>query len=87
MAIPFKSPTPRHKDVMVLYSDGVTGAENEQGNPLNESGLEQAIARDAHRNAVDLGAAILKSVERHAENTKLADDLAVLVLQRLYPST
>ena len=39
MAIPFKSPTPRHQDVMVLYSDG------------------------------------------------LADDLTVLVLQRLHPST
>ena len=33
MAIPFKSPTPRHQDVMVLYSDGVTEAENEQGIP------------------------------------------------------
>lgn len=74
-------------DVMVLYSDGITEAENEQGNPLNESGLEEAIARDAHRSAVDLGAAIFKSVERHAENTKLADDLTVLVLRRLHPST
>ena len=46
MAIPFKSPTPRHQDVMVLYSDGVTEAENEQGNPLNESGRARAGASD-----------------------------------------
>ena len=74
-------------DVMVLYSDGITEAENEQGDPVDESGLEQVIARDAHRSAVDLGAAIFKSVERHAGNTKLADDLTVLVLRRLHPST
>jgi serine phosphatase RsbU (regulator of sigma subunit) len=69
-------------DTLVLYSDGVTEAEDRKGQPFEESGLERVV--DAHPLAspADLAQTILKVVEAHAQETYLADDLTVLVVAR-----
>jgi phosphoserine phosphatase RsbU/P len=72
-------------DVLVLYSDGITEAEDPQGVAFEESGLEAVIARRAEATAPDLGDAIVRAVEVHAQDNRFADDLTVVALRRLPP--
>jgi serine phosphatase RsbU (regulator of sigma subunit) len=69
-------------DVVVLYSDGVTEAENHRGQPFEESGLTQVIHGYAEASPRDLAYAVLRLVEGHAQETTLADDVTLLVLKR-----
>jgi sigma-B regulation protein RsbU (phosphoserine phosphatase) len=65
-------------DVLVLYSDGITEAENKQG-------VFFVINRHWWEDAATLGKAIVTSVEGHATDTRLADDLTVLAIRRPMP--
>jgi phosphoserine phosphatase RsbU/P len=70
-------------DLLVLYSDGITEAENPSGVPFDEDGL-LALVR-AHAENPDLkavAAAIIKAVEHHAQDVRFADDLTVLLARR-----
>jgi serine phosphatase RsbU (regulator of sigma subunit) len=69
-------------DTLVLYSDGVTEAENHRGQPFEESGLERVVATHGNASPTDLARTILRVVEIHAQETYLADDLTVLVVKR-----
>jgi len=69
-------------DLLVFYSDGITEAEDPEGRPFEESGLELVIERHAGRTASELGAEVLAAVQAHATRTKFADDLTILVLKR-----
>ncbi|HSC25908.1 MAG TPA: PP2C family protein-serine/threonine phosphatase [Vicinamibacterales bacterium] len=69
-------------DLLVLYSDGITEAEDPSGQPLEEAGLERVIERHAASGAADLAARILLAVEAHARQSRFADDLTVLILKR-----
>jgi sigma-B regulation protein RsbU (phosphoserine phosphatase) len=69
-------------ETLVLYSDGITEAEDPSGRPFDEAGLELVIGRCMGDSAADMGTAVLKAVERHAEAPKFADDLTILVLKR-----
>ena len=70
-------------DLLVMYSDGVTEAENPDGQPFDEIGLRSVIDTHCTEGVDDLGATIFAEVERYAQNTKLADDLTVLAVRRL----
>ena len=72
----------REGDVLTLYSDGVTEAEDLNGQPFDEAGLERAITARAGRPAAEIGAGIFAAVETHARATKIADDLTVMVIRR-----
>jgi phosphoserine phosphatase RsbU/P len=69
-------------DTLVLYSDGVTEAENHKGQAFEESGLERVVSLNAQASPPDLARTILRVVETHAQETYLADDLTVLVVRR-----
>ncbi len=69
-------------DTLVLYSDGVTEAENHKGQAFEESGLERVVTLNAQATPPDLAKTILRVVETHAQETFLADDLTVLVVRR-----
>lgn len=73
-------------DVLVLYSDGITEAEDPQGQPLEEAGLELLIERHIMAPAAELGAQVLAGVEAHAREPRFADDLTILVLKRSRPN-
>ena len=51
-------------DVLVLYSDGITEAENKEGVFFDESGLVDVINRHWWEDAATLGKAIVTSVRR-----------------------
>ena len=69
-------------DQLVLYSDGITEAEDPSGQPLEEAGLEQAIELYANSSASALAAHILAVVDAHVRQSRFTDDLTVLILKR-----
>lgn len=70
-------------DLLVLYSDGITEAENPQGEPFEEAGLERVLG-NLVVDDVSVGAkAIFRAVDRHAQDNRYLDDLTVLLLKRL----
>jgi serine phosphatase RsbU (regulator of sigma subunit) len=72
-------------DVLVLYSDGVTEAENADGVPFDEAGLQRVVDHGGWASAKELGWATFAAVERHTDQRRLLDDLTVLVARRLPP--
>ena len=74
-------------DQLVLYSDGITEAEDPNGEPLEESGLERAIERQATSTAAQLGSQIFAAVEAHARQPRFVDDLTILILKRRAAAT
>lgn len=69
-------------DTLVLYSDGITEAEDPEGRPFEESGLEGIIAAHVGDPPAELGARVLRAVEAHARSSRFVDDLTILILQR-----
>src|SRR5688572_15580237 len=74
-------------DALVMYSDGITEAEDPTGQPFDEAGLERTLAlypgTFPEATAASVGQAIFDAVARHRRDSRLADDLSVLVLSRL----
>jgi sigma-B regulation protein RsbU (phosphoserine phosphatase) len=74
-------------DALVMYSDGITEAEDPTGAPFDEAGLERTLAlypgTFPEATAASVGQAIFDAVERHRRDSRLADDLSVLVLSRV----
>ena len=70
-------------ELLVVYSDGVTEAEDPSGRPFDEAGLERTIARHRIGGVSQLGQAIFDAVARHADAERFADDLTILLLRRM----
>jgi phosphoserine phosphatase RsbU/P len=70
-------------DTLVLYSDGITEAEDDQGRPFEEAGLERVIATYAAFGAAEIAAETVRAVERHAHSSRFADDLTIVILRRV----
>ena len=71
--------------MLVFYSDGITEAESRKGVPFDEEGLQAVMSRHWWQDAATLGKAIVRAVEDHATDTRLADDLTVLAIRRPIP--
>jgi len=69
-------------DLLVLYSDGITEAEDPAGQPLEEAGLQRAIDMHCRSSPAELGARVIGAVEAHAREPRFADDLTILILER-----
>ena len=69
-------------DMLVLYSDGITEAEDPAGQPLEEAGLELVIERHLSEPAAAIGQHLVRAVEIHAGQPRFSDDLTVLILKR-----
>jgi phosphoserine phosphatase RsbU/P len=69
-------------ETLVLYSDGITEAEDPSGQPFEEAGLEMVMERTAVAQPAEMCAHILSGVAGHAQESRFADDLTILVLKR-----
>jgi serine phosphatase RsbU (regulator of sigma subunit) len=69
-------------DLLLLYSDGITEAENPAGQPFEEAGLERFLAARGGESPAALAPAILGAIEAHAHDSRFTDDLTVLILKR-----
>jgi serine phosphatase RsbU (regulator of sigma subunit) len=72
-------------DVVVMYSDGITEAEDAAGTPFDEAGLQHVVDGRGWGSAKELGWAAFAAVERHSQERRLLDDLTVLVVRKLPP--
>ncbi len=72
-------------DVIVMYSDGITEAEDGQGQPFDEVGVERTTDLGNWGSARELGWALFAAVQVHTEERRLLDDLTVLIARRLPP--
>ena len=72
-------------DVLVLFSDGITEAENRAGVAFEDSGLERVIAEGWWKDLHTLGTSVLRAVEIHVADAKIGDDLTVLAVRRPIP--
>jgi phosphoserine phosphatase RsbU/P len=69
-------------DLLAIYSDGITEAENAAGVPFDERGLEEALLAERGNNVAAIGSAVVRAVERHTSDVRFADDLTLLLLRR-----
>ena len=72
-------------DIVVLYSDGVTEAENVAGIPFDESGLQAVMDGPGWASAKELAWATFAAVDHYSEHRRLIDDLTILAVRRLPP--
>jgi len=67
--------------VMVLYTDGITEAENAAQEMYGEDRLREAIARARTLPAAEIVSAILESVQGFTGNTPQSDDITLMVVR------
>lgn len=72
-------------DVLVMYSDGITEAEDPLEQPFDEAGVQYVADGSDWASAKELGWATFAAVDAHRQDRKLLDDLTVLVARRLPP--
>jgi sigma-B regulation protein RsbU (phosphoserine phosphatase) len=72
-------------DLVVMYSDGITEAEDDGGRPFDEAGLQRVIDSSGWASAKELGWATFAAVERYTDQRGFLDDLTILVARRLPP--
>jgi len=66
-------------DVLVMYTDGVSEAENATGEQFGEGRLEEVVRRNASRSAAGIRDAIVAAVLEWAGERGPTDDLTLLV--------
>ena len=70
------------EELLAVYSDGITEAENPAGQPFDDQGLESALIANRLESVSTMGAAVVRAVERYTADTRLADDLTIRLLRR-----
>jgi serine phosphatase RsbU (regulator of sigma subunit) len=74
-------------DLLAVYSDGITEAENPNGRPFDETGLEAALRAHRGERVASIGPAVVREVERYIGDTRFADDLTILLLRHCDSAT
>jgi serine phosphatase RsbU (regulator of sigma subunit) len=69
-------------DSLVLFSDGVTDAQNVDGRPFRMKGIHAVLEKDAAHGARKLGERLVESVQKHAEGGSQYDDITLLCFGR-----
>ena len=69
-------------DILLLYTDGIVEAPNEQGEMFGESRLIRALTQHRKRTPRELCALILEEVQVHSRMAEYSDDKTVVVVKR-----
>ncbi|MGD2158717.1 MAG: SpoIIE family protein phosphatase [Anaerolineales bacterium] len=69
-------------DILVLYTDGLTDAQNGEGRSFGEARLCEVIRENKESSAHQMLITILKSVHQFSGDTSLSDDLTLIILKR-----
>ena len=69
-------------DLLVLFTDGVTEAQNRQGDFFGDQRLLDVIRRSVGRPAQDIQQAVLDEVQRFTGGAPREDDIALMILAR-----
>jgi sigma-B regulation protein RsbU (phosphoserine phosphatase) len=69
-------------DVLVLYTDGITEAPNEEEKEFSGARLADTVLAVHGRTAQEIGDGILQAVQRFAGDTPQRDDLTLVTVKR-----
>ncbi len=69
-------------DTMVLYTDGVTEAENNCQEQYTIEGLKRSLARNHQRSAHEILDHINAELQEHIAGSKIYDDISVVVIKK-----
>jgi sigma-B regulation protein RsbU (phosphoserine phosphatase) len=69
-------------DVLLLYTDGITESQNNEGESFDEDLLVETAVSQFGQTAHDIQAAILESVQNFVGDNPQSDDIALMVLSR-----
>jgi serine phosphatase RsbU (regulator of sigma subunit) len=68
--------------VLLLYTDGITESQNDEGESFDEDLLVETAVSQFGQTAHDIQAAILESVQNFVGDNSQSDDIALIVLSR-----
>jgi sigma-B regulation protein RsbU (phosphoserine phosphatase) len=77
------SVTMRERDVMIIYTDGITEACNSQGDMFGVQRLLKVLHDQVDHGPFDTKDAIFSEVDRHIQMSDTKDDMALVVLKRI----
>ncbi|NJR74726.1 MAG: SpoIIE family protein phosphatase [Scytonema sp. CRU_2_7] len=69
-------------DVVVLYTDGITEAENSSGAQYGLEKMCQVISHNCHASAEEIKQAVIADVRQHIGEHTVFDDITVVVLKK-----
>ena len=69
-------------DVLVVYSDGLTEAENPDGEMLGEERVKEVIGREARSGAAHLEAKLLETIANFTQGYAQTDDITLVIVER-----
>jgi sigma-B regulation protein RsbU (phosphoserine phosphatase) len=72
-----------HKDVLVLYTDGVPEATDVHEHMFGMERFERVILDHKHAPAAQIATTLVESVDRFSDSEEPFDDIAVMVVKRL----
>ena len=70
-------------DVLLAYSDGLTEAENPQGEMLGEEGVKKVILAHAASGSLQLEQKLLETIQSFTAGRSLTDDITLTIVERL----
>ena len=73
-------------DILVIYSDGLTDAENPKGDELGEKKIRDLICATGPRGAEALENELLATLDRFTLGSAQTDDITFLLIQNFQPS-
>ena len=68
-------------DTLMLFSDGLSEAENPKGEELGEEALEKLLQENGNMDAASTGEAILKRIQEFAGNRHQKDDMTLVIIK------
>ena len=68
-------------DTLLLYTDGVTEAEDKEGRLFEDIRLKEALSRHQHSSIKDLQDGVFAAVERFSDGISQSDDVTLLVVR------
>ena len=72
-----------HGDVLVVYSDGLTEAENVSGEMFGEDRVKEVICNQAPAGAEELHEALLLAIHEFTRGRAQTDDITIVIAQRI----
>jgi len=70
-------------DVLMMYSDGLTEAENPAGEEFGEQRLEAIFCEKSHLSAKDCSHAIIQTVTEFSEDHGQKDDMTIVIVKKI----
>jgi sigma-B regulation protein RsbU (phosphoserine phosphatase) len=69
-------------DILVVYSDGLTDAENPQGEMFGEERLLKLIRQEAPSGSQAIEQRLLKAIEAFTQSLPQTDDITFVVVEK-----